>query len=179
MRCALRGRMSRTFSSFAVAGLVSLALFQDPHDKRSLADGLVGQPFASAIARLGPPDVGVGTAPLVWWRWNDSAGGRLSLAMHAGIVVLVDETAARGAVERRAVPPTGVYPGQPVAEVLARRGAPQRVAALPPPRRDQGPGGDQGVFADVVLVYPDQRLLVAAGFVLGPEPLRPVPTGPR
>lgn len=170
--------MSRTFSLLAAAGLAGLALFQDPHDKRS-TEGLLGQPFAAAVARLGPPDLGFGTAPLVRWCWNDPAGGRLTLAMHAGIVVHVDATAVRGAVTPREVPASGVYRGQPVAELLAHKGAPQRVAAVPAMRSGQGPGSDQGEFADVVFVYPDQRLLVAAGFVLGPELSRPVPTGPR
>ncbi|MBL8750768.1 MAG: hypothetical protein JNK78_16530 [Planctomycetes bacterium] len=161
----------------ALAGLAGLAALQDPHDKPVRAADLPGRPFAAAIEFLGPPRRGVGTAELVRWIWDDSAGGRITLAMHAGIVVHVDETMSRGAVERRPVPTTGAYPGQPVAELLTRLGPPQRVAVATG-RPAPGPG-DSGQFADAVFAYRDQRLLVSAGFVLGQQPPEPVPRGPR
>lgn len=163
----------------ALVGLVGLAALQDPHDKPARPADLLGRPFGAAVELLGPPRLGVGTTELVRWIWDDSASGRLTLAMHAGLVVHVDETASRDAVERRPVPATGTSPGQPVAELLARLGAPQRVlAATGRPAHGPGPG-DRAQLADVVFAYRDQRLLVSAGFVLGPEPTAPEQRGPR
>ncbi len=162
---------------FALAGLAGLAALQDPHNKPVRAADLLGRPFGAAVELLGPPRLGAGTAELVRWIWDDSAGGRITIAMHMGIVVHVDETMSRGAVDRRPVPATGSYPGQPVAELLVRLGAPQRVTAAT--GRPAPVPGDRGQFADAVFVYRDQRLLASAGFVLGPEPPAPEQRGPR
>lgn len=169
--------MSRTLSLAALTALTASALFQDPHDKTMPIAELIGRPFAAALARLGPPDIGVGTASLVRWYWNDPAGGRLSIAMHAGLVVEVDEHFCRAAVVPRATPAKGTYPGQPIDELFTRLGAPQRVQPAPIPR----PGGplEPAVSAEVRFVYPEQPLLVSAGFVLGPEPAVPAASGPR
>lgn len=186
----------RTLSwGLAAAGLFSIgtssgARVDDVDDVDGVEDrparhaDLVGRPFAAALERHGPPESGAGTAGCVGWRWRDDGGGWILVSVHQDVVLHVDERHGKGAVPRRDLPAAGTYPGQPVAELLARLGAPERVTPVLPPvtardGRPTGPGGPPQYAADLMMHYPDQRLLVAAGRVLGPVPPEPAIHGPR
>lgn len=167
---------------FAAAS-TALTLIPSPTVQVKRPDDLLGAPFAAALGRYGPPDRGGGTTGLVHWSWRDDAGGSLSLAVHTGIVVQVDTRLSKGEVTPRAVPATGFYVGQPVAELLQRLGNPSRVSPVPAVAA-RTPGGPPGlptfqVAADAGFWFDDLQLLVAAGHVLGKSP-PPQPThGPR
>lgn len=178
-------RMQRTTPWLAIVLAASISAPQDPAPSAPDPQDLLGRPFATALARLGPPDHGTGTGGLVHWTWSDDAGGSIRIAMHDGLVVHVDLTRRAGAAQARATPGTGAYPGQSVPELLERLGSPLRVVeGMAPP---SGPGlrGAPGVqapairVADALFVYPTARLQVSAGFVLGPEPVRDPVSGPR
>ncbi|MCA8977692.1 MAG: hypothetical protein KDC98_23410 [Planctomycetes bacterium] len=144
---------------------------------------LLGRPFATALDRYGPPDVGGGTTGLLQWRWRDDEKGWLVMAVHAGLVIQVDSSRQQGEITPRPIPATGAYPGQPVAQMLERLGSPVRAWACPPvsatPSGPPGPHGRPTYTADAIVKYGDGEWLIAAGLVLGPVPgLEPV-NGPR
>lgn len=145
--------------------------------------GLLGQPFAAVLARLGPPEQGRGSAGCVRWQWPDAGGGQLQLVVHADHVVQVDERHCRGAPVAKPLPAEGFYPGQPVEELLARLGNPQLAgeawqAPFGAVARPLEPVAKEPL-ADLRLGFGELRLLVSAGRVLGVEPPPPPGHGPR
>lgn len=179
------GPMPRAFPCLAAVLIASLAALQEPAPTPGDVTGLLGQPFAAALARLGPPERGEGTGGCVTWHWRDDAGGALRLAVHEDHVVQVDAHLAKGPRTAKPCPAQGFYPGQPVAELLQRLGNPLRAgsAVAVPPGAPQhgGPGAPVAAThsADLLLVYADARLLASAGRVLGPEPAPAPANGPR
>ncbi len=142
---------------------------------------LLGRPFTVALELYGPPDRGDGTTGVVHWRWRDTAGGHMAVAVHADLILGVIDRRKGGKLHRRAIPATGHYPGQPIAELLKRLGNPDRVAACPPPAAgptSPGPGAPT-IVADAILSFGKKRLLIAAGRVLGHAPMPAPAYGPR
>jgi hypothetical protein len=136
----------KALALLALAGAALPAVVQDPAPPSSPTD-LVGLPFAAALGRYGPPERGGGDVGLVHWRWQDRAGGHVSIVVHSDVVVHVDTRRQRGDIARSPVPPTGAYPGQRVVELLSRRGNPDSAGGLvgrPRPTRCSGSGPSAG-----------------------------------
>lgn len=177
--------MHRTLSCLAVGLIATLATLPKQPATAGDPSDLLGKPFAAAFTRLGVPAEGSGTAGCVTWLWRDDGSGYVRICTHEGLVVHVDTSHKKGELTVKTAPATGFYPGQPVAELLERLGNPLRAGAAMAPA-DAGPGASQRpaagpmvAVADALLVYPDARLYVAAGRVLGAAP-EPAPArGPR
>ena len=156
----------RSLPLFLVAlSTLLLSPTQSSMDARS--NDLLGQPFEVAVARFGPPESGGGDGEMQTWTWRNEVGKPVRLSVHAGVVVHVDPALADAKIAPRTVPAEGAYPSQPVAELVARLGNPERVSGYKPPLGPSTPGMSQPMYSQAALVYGERHLLIAAGRVLG------------
>jgi hypothetical protein len=173
-----------TPSTLAAAAMVALSLsLLAPTPQQDL----VGGTFDAVLAKYGPPDSGYGLAGGVAWHWRDASGGRLVVTTYHDTVVCVDRSRTKGEVELRTVPSEGAYPGQTLAELLQRLGAPSRAtpapARLSTPHPVPMPPGTQALtsppIADIALLFGERTLLLSGGRVLGDMPTPQPARGPR
>lgn len=138
-----------------------LSLRHEPVEARPI--DLLGGTIEAAFAHLGLPESGHGDAGVQMWIWRDEKGTRLSASVHEGVVVRADPGLATAKLAPRAAPADGVYPGQPVAEAVARLGNPDRVIGQTPVSGSTP--GSPGSASGPALIYGERFVGIGGGRV--------------
>jgi hypothetical protein len=153
-----------------IVGLLAIPQVTPPLATPTDPSELLGRPASALLDALGPPDAIGGEGDTLAWVWRRGSEPAIRITVHRDLIVHVPASAGTWP-EARPIPSEGAYPGQPIAELLARRGNPDEARTVPVYASPSGPAphpgpNQQPTSTYEVLVYGEDWITYGGGRVL-------------